>query len=581
MTGFAQRAVCWWVGPGVTGPSGHVVSRWLFFRALGFIYFSVFYSLVFQIRGLLGADGLLPAGSYLQEVSKVMPGAARFWYAPTILWFDSSSHALVALCWIGMLASLLLMLNLWPRGMMAICFLLFLSFIGAAQDFSGYQSDGMLLAASFFSFFFAPRGLRPGLAEGKPPSRATLFLLQLLWFSIYFESGIAKYFGGDTSWRDFSAMNEYYQNGPLPTWIGWYAAQLPRRVHEVTAFLIVFTELVVVGMVFLPRIFRIVCFFFVTVLQIGIILTANYAFLNYLVLALGIFLLDDAFLTVLLPGRWREPLRKRLNIESNERSWRKNLFSFRRSPVEIPQDPEPEPLSLLHPPSAPAEVVDSSMERPQTQTTFAGVKQTVSLVRQWTKAFVLAWVLYATVVLFLRQISPGLPLPSAPVAALEPFRVANSYGLFGRMTWARYEIEFQGSNDGVNWSAYPFRYKPQALNEAPGIYAPYQPRFEWNLWFASLGGWRENPFVVRAEQQLLLNNPDILALFRSNPFANSPPTRVRAVIWQYWVTDRATKKATGAWWRRNFLGLYAPTLERTADGKILVSEWPQGSLPPP
>ena len=90
-------------------------------------------------------------------------------------------------------------------------------------------------------------------------------------------------------------MNEYYQNGPLPTWIGWYAAQLPRGFHEATAFVTVFTELVVVGMVFLPRIVRIVCFFFVTFLQVSIILTANYAFLNYLVLALGIFLIDDAF----------------------------------------------------------------------------------------------------------------------------------------------------------------------------------------------------------------------------------------------------------------------------------------------
>src|SRR5262249_44859606 len=273
MNNFAQRAVRWWVGPGVTGPSGHLFSRWLFLRALGFIYFSVFYSLAFQIRGLLGPNGLLPAGSYLQEVAKVMPGAARFWYAPTLLWLSSNAHTLVALCWIGLLASLLLMLNLWPRGALSICFVLFLSFIGAAQDFSGYQSDGMLLAASFVGIFLAPQGLRPALAEGQPPSRATLFLLQFLWFSIYFESGIAKYSGGDSSWRDFSAMNEYYQNGPLPTWIGWYAGQLPQRVHVATAFVTVFTELVVVGMVFLPRLFRVVCFFFVTFLQLAIILT--------------------------------------------------------------------------------------------------------------------------------------------------------------------------------------------------------------------------------------------------------------------------------------------------------------------
>src|SRR5262245_5213101 len=121
MRGFLQRIVGWWAGPRFTAPSGHILSRWLFLRALGLIYFSVFYSLAFQIRGLLGPNGLLPAGSYLQEVAKVMPGIARFWYAPTLLWLNSSSHALTALCWLGMIASILLILNLWPRGTLTAC----------------------------------------------------------------------------------------------------------------------------------------------------------------------------------------------------------------------------------------------------------------------------------------------------------------------------------------------------------------------------------------------------------------------------------------------------------------------------
>jgi len=580
MGAYAQRAVGWWVGPGISGPSGHTLSRWLFLRALGAIYFSAFYSLVFQIRGLLGPNGLLPAGSFLQEVAKVMPGTSRFWYAPTLLWLASNNGELVALCWIGMIAALLLVLNLWPRAMLAICFVLFLSFVAAAEDFSGYQSDGMLLAASFICFFLAPGGLRPGLGEKEPPSRATLFLMQLLWFSIYFESGIAKYLGGDPSWHDFSAMNEYYQNGPLPTWIGWYAHQLPRWFHEATAVTTVFSELVVVCMGFLPRIFRVVCFFFVTFLQIGIILTANYAFLNYLVLALAIFLLDDEFLVGLNPHRWQQPICQRLNIDLREKSWRNNVFTFRRAPGETPDASETGELSLLKPPVAPQKILITAEPR-ATTTTISSRRKILSNAVLWTKAFFLAWVLYATLFLLLQQISPGLPLPSKPMTALEPFRIANSYGLFGRMTWSRYEIEFQGSNDGVSWTPYLFRYKPQALNEAPGIYAPYQPRFEWNLWFASLGGWRENPFVLRAEQQLLFNNQDVLSLFRLNPFAASPPTHVRAVIWRYWFTDRATRNSTGEWWRRESRGLYAPALERVPDGNIVVYEWPQGIVPPP
>jgi hypothetical protein len=166
------------------------------------------------------------------------------------------------------------------------------------------------------------------------------------------------------------------------------------------------------------------------------------------------------------------------------------------------------------------------------------------------------------------------PLPRFPITALEPFRIADRYGLFAVMTRGRYEIEFQGSADGQNWIAYPFRYKPQNPAEAPGIYAPYQPRFEWNLWFASLGGWRANPIVPRTEERLLAASPDVLALFASNPFPNGPPRVVRAILWQYWFTSSSEKRAQGLWWKRQALGLYAPSLAHDANGKITVAEWP-------
>jgi lipase maturation factor 1 len=571
MKTFASRMAGWWVEQGPAGPPGHLVPRWLFLRALGVIYFSAFYSLLFQIRGMLGPQGLLPAGSYLEEVAKAM-GRARFWYAPTLLWFASGDHALMVLCWVGLIASLLLLINFWPRGTQAICFVCFLSFIAAAQDFSGYQSDGMLLCAGFISYFLAPRGWRPGWGEQDPPARAPLFLLRLLWFTIYFESGVAKYFGGDPTWRDLSAMNEYYQNGPLPTWIGWYAHQFPRWFHQTTAFVTLCLELLIPWMLWLPRRARIVCFLFVTFLQVGIILTANYAFLNYLVLALGVFLLDDVFLVQIVPGGWCNAVRRSLQ-QVSAGPWHASLFKAFEGPSE--------PVSLSLTTSSEQALQGVSAKSVAAFELRSNICKVILATSLGTKTFVLAWVFYAMAFLMLRQMSPGLPLPAAPVAALDPFRIANSYGLFGRMSWARYEIEFQGSNDGANWVLYPFRYKPQDLTEAPGIYAPYQPRFEWNLWFASLGTWRENPFVIRTEEQLLLNTPDVLALFRSNPFAQSPPKFVRSVVWQYWFTDRATKRATGQWWRREFRGLYAPTLERTSEGKIIVSEWPQTFIPPP
>src|SRR5690242_9112481 len=118
-------------------------------------------------------------------------------------------------------------------------------------------------------------------------------MLRWEWFRIYFESGVVKLASGDPHWRNLTAMDEYYQNGPLPTWIGWYVQHLPHWYHAGTVILTLLVELVLVWALFLPRRFRIACFVVVTALQVGIIATANYAFLNYLVLALGVLLLDD------------------------------------------------------------------------------------------------------------------------------------------------------------------------------------------------------------------------------------------------------------------------------------------------
>jgi lipase maturation factor 1 len=524
------------------GASNRLIPRWLFLRALGLIYFSAFYSLVFQIRGLIGPQGILPAGDYLQAVARSGVAHARFWYAPTLLWIASGSHMLTALCWIGMISSLVLVLNLWPRAMLVVCFVCFLSFVAAAGDFSSYQSDGMLLEAGFISLFFVPPGLRPGLGEQHPPSRASLFLLQWEWFRIYFESGIAKLASGDPQWRNFTAMDEYYQNGPLPTWIGWYAQHLPHWFHAGSAGATLVMELGLIWLIVLPRRFRIVLFFIVTCWEAGVITTANYCFLNYLVLSLGILLVDDRFLLKFIPLRWRSriPVTSAAKAEESAAKHEDNAVL---SPLR----------ALIHP-------------------QFKAFKLAIA-------AVMLTWIFYATTVQLVWMLVPRFPLPSTPVAMLEPFRIANQYGLFAVMTRGRYEIEFQGSNDGQNWTAYPFRYKPQALNQAPGIYAPYQPRFDWNLWFASLGSWREYAIVPNTEVRLLSNDADVLGLFAGNPFPHAPPKRVRAVLWQYWFTSMAEKHSTGNWWRRQLLGLYAPTLELQPDGRIGVVEMPEGRPP--
>jgi len=418
----------------------------------------------------------------------------------------------------------------------------------------------MLLEAGFVALFFAPRGLKPGWGAHDPPSRMSQFLLQWEWFRIYFESGMVKLLGGDVQWRNFTAMDEYYQNGPLPTWIGWYAEHLPHWFHAATVAGTLAMELGLVFLMFFPRRVRLICFFIVTPWEIGVILTANYTFLNYLVLSLGFLLLDDKFLLRLVPERWRP----------SEELHRPQEQDLARA------EGEDRPLSIL----AAGDVAPTAKE--------TELREISDLRRGWRdwfrfywwvvgivlSALMLTWIFYDTTAEMIGLPLGQIPLPVKPIVALEPFRIANRYGLFAVMTRDRYEIEFQGSDDGQNWMAYQFRNKPQALNEAPRIYAPYQPRFDWNLWFASLGGWRQNEMVPLTEERLLLGSPDVLSLFRSNPFPQIPPRYVRAVLWQYWFTSMAEKRRTGNWWRREYLGLYAPELTMTASGEFAVVQWP-------
>jgi lipase maturation factor len=533
-----------------------LIPRWLVLRALGLIYFSAFFSLVFQIRGLIGPVGILPAREYLQAVAD-SAGHARYWYAPTLLWLTTSSHMLLGLCGAGLFASVLLTFNIWPRGMLAMNFVCFLSFVSAASEFSGYQSDGMLLEAGFISLFLAPPGWRPGLGRSYSPIRASVFLLLWEWFRIYFESGVAKIISGDPQWRHFTAMDEYYQNGPLPTWIGWYVQHFPHWFHATTAFGTLALELVLVWMLFLPRPWRIVCFFIVTPWQIGIILTANYTFLNYLVLVLGFLLLDDRFLAQFL-----------------SRSWKERALGPARATPEFEVGPSPfSSQSILDAGAAlSTQALVAKKNHGHGWSSRFGLQ--LKFLRIAITTVVLVWLFYASTLQMIWMIWPGFPLPAAPVVALEPFRIAERYGLFAVMTRGRYEIEFQGSVDGENWLTYPFRFKPQDPSKAPGIYAPYQPRFDWNLWFASLGGWRTNPMVTNTEERLLNGDSDVLSLFAADPFPHEPPREVRAVVWQYWFTTPAEKRAQGLWWGRRLLGLYAPTLGRGPNGRIGVVQWP-------
>jgi hypothetical protein len=336
-------------------------------------------------------------------------------------------------------------------------------------------------------------------------------LLRLEWFAIYFESGVVKLASGDPQWASLTAMDHYYENGPLPTWIGWWVQHLPHGFHAATALFTLIVELALVVFAWFPRPFRLATIAIVTPIQVLIIATANYTFLNWLVLFLGVTFLDDR-LAARIGLKTREIVR-----------------------VEVP------------------------------------------LWRTIAATFAEVWIVWSCLALFLFG---GRGPLSWPARFISEFRIANRYGLFAVMTTGRWEIEFQATldpnadtmapSDDGKWVAYPFRWKPQDVYAAPKIFAPYQPRFDWNLWFASLDEWQSTPWVLRVEELLANREPTVLALFADDPLHGKSPAKVRAVLWQYRFTSVAQKRATGAWWTRTDLGLYAPALVRASDGTVTL-----------
>jgi hypothetical protein len=153
----------------------------------------------------------------------------------------------------------------------------------------------------------------------------------------------------------------------------------------------------------------------------------------------------------------------------------------------------------------------------------------------------------------------SIPLPpggEAIMRAADPLRIVNSYGLFAVMTTTREEIVVEGSQDGVNWQAYEFPFKPGNVYRPPPIVAPYQPRLDWQMWFAALGSYQNNRWFVNMILRLLQGEPSVLGLFSYNPFPKAPPKYVRAITYSYTFTHFGDR----AWWAREETGTYLPAV---------------------
>jgi predicted DCC family thiol-disulfide oxidoreductase YuxK len=326
-----------------------------------------------------------------------------------------------------------------------------------------------------------------------------IWLMRWLLFRFMFMSGVVKLLSGDPNWWNLSALSYHFLTQPLPTPLAWYAARLPPGVLKFATGGTFFIELMLPFLIFCPRRLRFAAAFGILLLQGCILITGNYNWFNLQTMLLCLPLFDDAALRRILPRR----------------------------------------LILL--------------ARVEHKTPRRGVSVVAGALA--------ALIVFCGLVKMDERFGGRPPAAAQAVDRLvEPLHIVSGYGLFSIMTTERDEIVIEGSDDGVEWREYEFRYKPGDIARRPLWNITHQPRLDWQMWFAALDDPQRLPWFWQFIRRLLENEPAVTALLANNPFPDKPPRFVRAQFYDYTYAGSA-EKAKGLWWDRRSLGLYFPAMQ--------------------
>ncbi|HYY35479.1 MAG TPA: lipase maturation factor family protein [Candidatus Binatia bacterium] len=509
-------------GKDVRPPTYFWARRW-FLRALGLVYLIAFTSLWVQIDGLIGSNGMSPVSQFLPAVRQQL-GPDVYFFLPTLCWFNSSNAFLHLLCCGGVVLSSLLILGIAPALSLLLLFIFYLSLTVAGQVFLSFQWDVLLLEAGFLAIFLAPWRLCPRdlmwwpgstiPVTTSPVSRAGLFLLKFLLFKLMLMSGVVKLTSSDASWgwlndsfhwSALTALDYHYWSQPLPTVFGWWADKSPEWFKHFSVAFCLAVEIIAPFFIWAPRRLRLIAAGLMIFLQIVIALTGNYCFFNLLTIALCLLLIDDSVV-----GTARRAVRDRIISASGGQARPNQLRSYAAIAVIVVTMP------------------------------------------------INVWLIFSAF--------KPLSRPPGWVAdlyeQLEAFRIVNGYGLFRVMTKDRGEVVVEGSTDGIEWAPYEFKWKPGDVKRAPRWCAPHQPRLDWQMWFAALETPEQNPWFAGLIIRLLQGSRDVTRLLARNPFPDKPPRYIRAMFYRYRFTTSEERRQTGAWWKRQELREYLPTISR-------------------
>lgn len=472
-------------------------------------FLAAFLSMLVQVLGLYGHDGIIPISQLLAWRPEYT--ADTVFRVPSIFWLNSSDSFLQLACVAGAAFSALALCGVLTGPMILLDWFLYLSICSVGQDFMSFQWDSLLLETALLAAFFAPwrmqepMPLSPEYKKQPEGSLIFLWLIRLLLFKLMFLSGLVKIASGDKAWHDMTALDYHYETQPLPAPLAWLVAKFPSLIQKMSTFLMFVIELGFPFLIFGIRPLRFLAVAGLVLLQMLIIATGNYAFFNWLTIALSISAADDQMLIGLLP-----------------RSIQMSL----QMPAETLQSKIAETWKFIIP----------------------GVAIGIISLGFFVNTFLTSAI---------------VPPPVKWLIGLaDPLRSFNTYGLFAIMTTTRPEIVIEGSNDGQTWVEYEFKYKPGNIKRMPPSVAPHQPRMDWQMWFASLAPERVAPWFSLLIDRLLQGSPSVIALFDHNPFPDSPPKLIRAVMYEYHFSDAEGLLKRGQWWTRKPLGTYMEARQR-------------------
>jgi hypothetical protein len=474
------------------------LTRLVILRLLGCVYAVAFLAAAKQILPLIGSHGLLPVDSFLARVQTALGSSASgFFRLPSLFWFVHSDAVLQAGAWAGFGLSVVVVAGYANALVMAALWALYMSFVHVGQDWYGYGWEIQLLETGFLAIFLCP------LLDGRPfpkraPPRVVLWLFRWLICRIMLGAALIK-LRGDATWRDLTALYYHFETQPIPNPLSrWFHFQ-PHWVLKGGVLFNYLAELVAPFFAFHPRIARHIAGVVIVLFQLTLIISGNLSFLNWLTIVPALACFDDSFWSRLLPGT----LSRRATAGA------------------------------------------------------AAAQPSVPMQRA-------AWVLAAIVGLL--SIQPTVNMVSAQQimnTSFDPLDLVNTYGAFGRVGRERLNVVFQGTDADVPdgravWKDYPYAALPVELDRRPPQIAPYQPRLDWQMWFAAMGTLDHYPWTVHLVWKLLHDDPGALSLFARNPFPRKPPHYIRAMLYRYEFVPPGNP--LGAWWKREELGLWLPPL---------------------